>query len=356
MQMGLAPPGLFRPPGDLHPNLCWPAYQFEMPLELMCAGSTEGDFGLGAGSISAALGHDWTTVMLQNVPNNYTRDMVLELLDAEGFQGLYCFLYLPLDFRSGYGFGYAFVDFNSPEDAHNFREAFRGFSRWSIPSRKIADVTWRQPTQGLQMNIDRYRNNPVMHPAVPDQFKPVLFEGGVRAAFPAPTRRLVVPPGLAEAEELGVEETKPLHVAMTDQPWTTLMFRNLPNNYTRTMLLALLDRENFSGRYDFVYVPVDFSTTYGVGYAFINTTSRADAEAMWKHFSGFSSWEVRSRKVVEVTWSTPNQGLSVHIQRYRNSTLMRDDVPDEWKPALFSDGVRIPFPTPSQAPKINQGQ
>lgn len=42
-----------------------------------------------------------TTVMLRNVPSNYTRAMLLGMLDDEGFSGCYDFLYLPVDFNSG---------------------------------------------------------------------------------------------------------------------------------------------------------------------------------------------------------------------------------------------------------------
>ena len=37
-------------------------------------------------------------VMLRNLPNNYTRDMFLSLLDEQGLSGLYDFVYLPMDF------------------------------------------------------------------------------------------------------------------------------------------------------------------------------------------------------------------------------------------------------------------
>ena len=37
-------------------------------------------------------------VMLRNVPNDYTREMLLELLDSQGFAGRYNFAYLPCDF------------------------------------------------------------------------------------------------------------------------------------------------------------------------------------------------------------------------------------------------------------------
>merc|ERR1740120_653118 len=41
-----------------------------------------------------------TTVMLRNLPNNYTAALVLEMLDKEGFAGLYDFFYLPIDMKS----------------------------------------------------------------------------------------------------------------------------------------------------------------------------------------------------------------------------------------------------------------
>ena len=55
-----------------------------------------------------------TTVMLRNMPNNYSRTMLLELLDAEGFAGQYDFLYLPMDFQSRASLGYAFINFVDP--------------------------------------------------------------------------------------------------------------------------------------------------------------------------------------------------------------------------------------------------
>ena len=47
-------------------------------------------------------------------------------------------------------------------------------------------------------------------------------------------------------------------VQSTQDSWTTVMLRNLPNDYTREMLLALLDTQGFANSYDFVYMPIDF--------------------------------------------------------------------------------------------------
>mmetsp|Transcript_10652 Transcript_10652/g.20664 ORF Transcript_10652/g.20664 Transcript_10652/m.20664 type:complete len:482 (+) Transcript_10652:152-1597(+) len=140
-----------------------------------------------------------------------------------------------------------------------------------------------------------------------------------------------------------------------DGPRTTVMLRNLPNNYTRSMLLRLLDEEGFVGQYDFVYLPMDFKTHASLGYAFVNLTSTEQATAFWKKFEGFNKWVVSSQKVCSVSWSCPYQGLDAHIDRYRNSPVMHEDVPDEYKPMVFHNSVRGVFPAPTKklkAPRI----
>jgi hypothetical protein len=140
-------------------------------------------------------------------------------------------------------------------------------------------------------------------------------------------------------------------------PKTTVMMRNLPNNCTREMLLRLLDINGFSGCYDLVYMPTDFSSNVGLGYAFINLVSTKEASRFWSQFQGFSDWEVASKKVCEIGWSSLLQGLQSHIDRYRNSPVMHDSVPDEFKPVLFTNGERVPFPGPTKvlrAPRIRR--
>jgi len=134
-----------------------------------------------------------TTVMLRNLPNNYSRAMLLDLIDSEGFAKLYDFIYLPIDFKSRASLGYAFVNFSSPSVAQKFRSRFHGFSNWILPSRKVCIVNWSGPHQGLEAHIERYRNSPVMHEAVPDAYKPAIFQDGNRAHFPGPTRKLRAP-------------------------------------------------------------------------------------------------------------------------------------------------------------------
>jgi len=134
-----------------------------------------------------------TTVVIRNMPQAYTRDMLLELLDSEGFQNQYDFVYLPLDFNKSCSFGYAFVNMVSPHAAQRFHEVFAGFSRWSVPH----DVPWDEEAevgwatlQGLEKHVDKYRNSPVMHENVDNEARPILLKDGQRVAFPSPTKKI----------------------------------------------------------------------------------------------------------------------------------------------------------------------
>uniref|UniRef100_A0A7S1QQM8 Mei2-like C-terminal RNA recognition motif domain-containing protein n=1 Tax=Alexandrium catenella TaxID=2925 RepID=A0A7S1QQM8_ALECA len=147
------------------------------------------DFSLSEGLADAGP----TTLMLRNVPNDYSRSMVLELMDASGFQGKFDFIYYPKDFSRQAGLGYAFLNMRSASDARQVGIVLEGFRRWSVPSSKVCSVTWNVPCQGLEANIERYRNSPVMHKSVPDEFKPALFKDGERIQFPKPTRRIRKP-------------------------------------------------------------------------------------------------------------------------------------------------------------------
>jgi RNA recognition motif-containing protein len=136
---------------------------------------------------------------------------------------------------------------------------------------------------------------------------------------------------------------------------TTVMLRSFPNNYNSAMLLELIDSKGFKGWYDFVYLPIDFMTGSNLGYGFLNFTSHENAVKFIESFDGFSEWTVPSKKCCTVVWSDPHQGSEAYVERYRNSPVMHRSVPIQYKPALFKDGERIPFPPPTKnvrAPRL----
>jgi len=141
--------------------------------------------------------------------------------------------------------------------------------------------------------------------------------------------------------------SKPSRQQVADKR-TTVMMRNLPNNYTREMLLEMLDAEGFAGQYDFVYLPIDFKRQAGLGYAFLNLVDPSVVSNFWATFDGYSGWVLPTTKVCEVCWSTPFQGLRANVQKWRNSSVMHASVPEEFKPCIFVDGMRTPFPSPTR--------
>merc|ERR1712193_236496 len=134
-----------------------------------------------------------TTIMMRNIPSVYTSCTLVELLDIHGFGGHYDFVYLPIDFRTGVNLGYAFVNFVSNLEAHHFILDFDSFRDWSLESFKICEVSWADPYQGFEDHVERYRNSPVMHERMPDEYKPRVYVAGVRVPFPEPTKRIRAP-------------------------------------------------------------------------------------------------------------------------------------------------------------------
>eukprot|EP00490_Sorites_sp_Unknown_P014396 CAMPEP_0114653658 /NCGR_PEP_ID=MMETSP0191-20121206/9923_1 /TAXON_ID=126664 /ORGANISM="Sorites sp." /LENGTH=215 /DNA_ID=CAMNT_0001868811 /DNA_START=50 /DNA_END=697 /DNA_ORIENTATION=+ len=73
---------------------------------------------------------------------------------------------------------------------------------------------------------------------------------------------------------------------------TTVCLRNVPNNYTRQMLLELLEEQGLSGHFDFLYLPCDFHRHANLGYAFINLVDEASVTMFWSALDGFTGWSL----------------------------------------------------------------
>ena len=131
---------------------------------------------------------------------------------------------------------------------------------------------------------------------------------------------------------------------------TTVMMRNLPNKLDRTTILQLLETHGYANTFDFIHLPVDqrskCNTGYSSkGYAFINFIEPRYAQSFRGCFTGFDAWGVKSTKICEVSWSSTLQGLAAHVDRYRNSPLIRKSVPFAFRPCLFVNGEPAAFPS-----------
>jgi len=103
-----------------------------------------------------------TTLMVRNIPNVYTRSMLIEELDGLGFEGDYDFIYLPIDKSTQWNVGYAFVNFKTPEAARRCVTdvADYTFDRFEHGSRKVAQISVAH-IQGLEKNLEYYSKTAV---------------------------------------------------------------------------------------------------------------------------------------------------------------------------------------------------
>lgn len=130
--------------------------------------------------------------MLRNIPNDYLRKDLLDLLDSKAIQ--YNFVYLPVDWAKRANLGYAFVNLVCHDEAERVEQVLTGYKDWTVPTAKECEVVWGKPDlQSLEAIIEQFRNRPVMHEDVPEEFKPLLFEEGACVDFPAPTRYIERP-------------------------------------------------------------------------------------------------------------------------------------------------------------------
>merc|ERR1712072_341114 len=137
-------------------------------------------------------------MMLRNIPNKYTQPMLLKTLEENGFTARYDFFYLPIDFRNRCNVGYAFINFCTPADAKRFLKLFHKYKLKAYNSPKVCEVNYAR-VQGLEANIEVYRNSPVNGIPI-KQYRPLIFRDGVEEEFPQPDAPL--PPIQLRSEDM----------------------------------------------------------------------------------------------------------------------------------------------------------
>jgi hypothetical protein len=118
---------------------------------------------------------------------------------------------------------------------------------------------------------------------------------------------------------------------------TTLMVRNIPNMYTRSMLIEELDSLGFEGDYDFIYLPIDKSTQWNVGYAFVNFKTSEAAKRCVTDVTDytFDRFEHGSRKVAKISVAHI-QGLEKNLEYYSKTAVQCARV-NAHRPHIVSD-------------------
>jgi len=283
----------------------------------------------------------YTTVMLRNIPNRYTRDMLIDRLD-EGYRGQYDFVYLPIDFNSKCNVGYAFINFCAPVMAQRFMQEFHGVrAKQCLPgfsSKKICEVSYAT-VQGREANMENFRDEKFIEKLKErPEWHPLFFDNGGKeipltkvlgasakkrrssASTPAPAPpstpygAMMSPAGgfspfgmmptpfgmvpqspfgappaaaaAAAAAAVGMGGVNLSAVLPNATSSTMLMLKNVPTSFSRAQLIKVFN-EKFKGAYDFLYVPGDFMGSNGSasrGFAFINFRTVKRAQQFTKEF------------------------------------------------------------------------
>jgi len=110
---------------------------------------------------------------------------------------------------------------------------------------------------------------------------------------------------------------------------TTIMIRNIPNRYRQNELVQEINMNDFEGTYDFVYLPMDKSTTSNVGYAFVNFIEEKYAFRAMEVFTNyrFSKYQNISRKIASVSVAHI-QGFEANMKHYKQSAVNDGKVTD----------------------------
>lgn len=140
---------------------------------------------------------------------------------------------------------------------------------------------------------------------------------------------------------------------------TTIMLRNIPNKVDQQMLKGIIDESSW-GKYDFMYLRIDFANDCNVGYAFINFVDPLDI-IDFANARGNQRWNCfKSDKVAEISYATI-QGKDCLVQKFRNSSVMLEAP--HYRPKLYYTvngpapemaGHEEPFPEPDNQSKMKR--
>eukprot|EP00929_Paragymnodinium_shiwhaense_P121296 TRINITY_DN93471_c0_g1_i1.p1 TRINITY_DN93471_c0_g1~~TRINITY_DN93471_c0_g1_i1.p1 ORF type:complete len:346 (-),score=77.33 TRINITY_DN93471_c0_g1_i1:90-1127(-) len=127
-----------------------------------------------------------------------------------------------------------------------------------------------------------------------------------------------------------------------ESAYTTVMLRNIPNKYTRQMLIDQLHVAGFKGRIDYLYLPVDFTNRCNVGYCFINFRTSVARQEFCRRFDGQAAKSAlpgfNSQKICQITpakW----QGAEENIRRLQSGPELMAQLAahPEWLPLLLDE-------------------
>ena len=117
-----------------------------------------------------------------------------------------------------------------------------------------------------------------------------------------------------------------LRVLNFEDTRTTIMIKNIPNKFTRELLINIID-QNFRGTYDVFILPTDSNHYKNFGYSFINFKNSYFIPYFYYMFNG-NKWSfTNSKKICEITYSKI-QGKNNLLNHYPSKIIYENKEVD----------------------------
>jgi len=120
---------------------------------------------------------------------------------------------------------------------------------------------------------------------------------------------------------------------------TTVMIRNIPNEYTQDELIAEVSQSmGATDTFDFFYLPWDSQNNSNVGYAFVNFLHSSTAQKAVRVFSSYKFKLPQSTKVAQVS-PAHIQGLENNLRHLQDRAVVHSNLP--CSPVVMWKGLKV---------------
>lgn len=118
------------------------------------------------------------------------------------------------------------------------------------------------------------------------------------------------------------------------------MIKNIPNKYDLSTLVDEVD-QNFRGKYDFLYLPIDFENNCNLGYAFINFIEPMHILLMYELYEAKRWRKFKSVKACHLSYAK-FQGKFKLISHFEKSPIISNLDIDK-RPLVLN--ITEPYPS-----------
>jgi hypothetical protein len=121
------------------------------------------------------------------------------------------------------------------------------------------------------------------------------------------------------------------------------LIRNIPNKYQVKSFAEEIDSCGFKDKYDFLYLPTDYSNGANLGFAFINLIDPMHILSFFECFRGQKWRQYNSFKICELAYAKI-QGKKSLISHFKKGSIL-----------LEQDQAKLPLilPTPIEIPLVS---